>query len=146
MSTSVNSVTNHFPSAENGFSTTTSNSVSSGATTVELNSLAGYEDGEVVEYSTWLIKQRCEEMGLNFVPVLAQFIITEDTNLDEIVNELSDGVDPIGLTHIREGVVLRIENRSKFTAYKHKNFTFKVLESIIKDAGTSDMEEDESLK
>lgn len=50
MSTSVNSVTNHFPSAENGFSTTTSASVSSGATTVELNSLAGYEDGEVVVF------------------------------------------------------------------------------------------------
>lgn len=104
------------------------------------------EDGEVVEYPTWLIQKRCEEMGLNFVPVLSQFIIDENTNLDEIVNELCDGVDPVGLNHIREGAVLRIENRVKFTAYKHKNFAFKLLEGIIKDTGTSDMEEDESLK
>jgi microcystin-dependent protein len=50
MSTSVSSVTNHFPSAENGFATTTSSSTSSGATTVEVNSLAGYENGEVVVF------------------------------------------------------------------------------------------------
>ena len=50
MSTSVTSVTNHFPSAENGFSTTTSASVSSGATTVQLNSVAGYDNGEVVVF------------------------------------------------------------------------------------------------
>lgn len=50
MSTSVTSVTNHFPSAENGFSTSTSASVSSGATTVQLNSVAGYDNGEVVVF------------------------------------------------------------------------------------------------
>ena len=50
MSTSVNSVTNHFPSAENGFTTTTAGSVSSGATTVTLNSVAGYDNGEVVVF------------------------------------------------------------------------------------------------
>ncbi len=50
MSTSVTSVTKFFPSAENGFSTTTSASVGSGATTVELNSLSGYDDGEVVVF------------------------------------------------------------------------------------------------
>ena len=104
------------------------------------------EDGETVEYPTWLIQKRCEEMGLNFVPVLAQFILTEDINLDEVVNELCDGVDPVGLNHIREGAVLRIENRSKFTAYKHKNFYFKVLEGIIKDAGVTDMEEEQSAE
>ena len=48
MSTSVSSVTNHFPSAENGFTTTTAGSVSSGAATVTLNSVAGYSNGEVV--------------------------------------------------------------------------------------------------
>jgi len=49
MSTSVTGVTtNFFPSAENGFTTTTSGSVSSGAATVGLNSVAGYTNGEVV--------------------------------------------------------------------------------------------------
>jgi len=50
MSTSVNSVVNHFPSAENGFATTTSSSTNSGAVTVELASLAGYANGEVVVF------------------------------------------------------------------------------------------------
>ena len=53
-----------------------------------------------------------------------------------------DGADPIGKSHVREGVVCRIVNRPKFTAYKHKNFAFKVLEGIIKDtAAAPDMEE-----
>lgn len=51
MSTSVAGLsTNFFPSAENGFTTTTSGSVSSGATTVGLNSVAGYSNGEVAVF------------------------------------------------------------------------------------------------
>jgi len=51
MSTSVASLsTNFFPSAENGFTTTTSGSVASAATTVGLNSVAGYTNGEVVVF------------------------------------------------------------------------------------------------
>ena len=50
MSTSVSSVVSHFPSAENGFTTTTSGSVSSGAATVGLNSVAGYANGEIAVF------------------------------------------------------------------------------------------------
>lgn len=50
MSTSVASVASHFPDAENGFTTTTSGSVSSGAATVGLNSVAGYTNGEPVVF------------------------------------------------------------------------------------------------
>lgn len=48
MATSVSSVTSHFPDAENGFTTTTSGAVTAGATTVGLNSVAGYTNGEPV--------------------------------------------------------------------------------------------------
>lgn len=48
MATSVSSVVSHFPEAENGFTTTTAGSVSSGAATVTLNSVAGYTNGEPV--------------------------------------------------------------------------------------------------
>ena len=52
--------------------------------------------------------------------------------------------DPIGKTHIKEGVVVRIINRPKFTAYKDKVFEFKVIEGIIKStASAPDMEEAE---
>lgn len=50
MSTSVSSVVNHFPSAENGFTTTLASTVSSGATTVPLNSVAGYANGETAVF------------------------------------------------------------------------------------------------
>jgi hypothetical protein len=60
----------------------------------------------------------------------------------EIAEKFYAGPDPIGKTHTREGVVVRIVNRPKFTAYKHKNFEFKVLEGIIKEtADAPDMEE-----
>ena len=53
-----------------------------------------------------------------------------------------DGPDPIGKNHVREGVVVRVVNRPKFTAFKDKNFYFKVLEGIIKDTSdVPDMEE-----
>lgn len=51
-------------------------------------------------------------------------------SVERVVELFYDGKDPIGLTHIREGVVVRIVNKPKFTAYKHRNFTFKVLSGI----------------
>lgn len=50
MSTDVTAVVNHYPSPQNGFITTTSGSVSSGATTVGLNSVAGYTNGQIVVF------------------------------------------------------------------------------------------------
>ena len=54
--------------------------------------------------------------------------------------------DEVGKTHIAEGIVVRIDNRESFTAYKDKVFEFKVIESIIKDTSdTPDIEEAEEL-
>lgn len=105
------------------------------------------EDGYVVEYPTDLIKLRCEQMGVKMVPVLEDFILESEEQLMELVEKHTEGVDPIGKTHIREGVILRIENRDKFEAYKNKSFTFKILEGIIKeDALEADMEEAQELE
>lgn len=46
MSTNVGSITSHFPDAENGFVTTLASTISSGAGTVPLNSVAGYTNGQ----------------------------------------------------------------------------------------------------
>jgi len=117
------------------------------------------EDGDVIEYSPDFMRYRCEQMGVKTVPVLWDGKIPEAcflTELDEVkavsagewiinkAEEFYDGPDPIGKTHIREGVVVRILNRPKFTAYKHKNFNFRVIEGIIKDVALEpDMEEAE---
>ena len=119
------------------------------------------EDGDVVEYSPEFMRYRCEQMGIKTVPVMWQGfipVIENDEALPEeyaetpgsfiknIAEKYYDGADPIGKTHIREGVVVRIVNRPTFTAYKHKNFNFKVLENIVKvNAGAPDMEEAQEI-
>ena len=110
------------------------------------------EDGFVVEYTPDFMRYRCEQMGVKCVKLFKKFIIPinaitrayQDPGdyVLERAEEFYDGPDPVGKTHVREGVVVRIINRPKFTAYKHKNFSFKLLEGIIKDsAETPDMEE-----
>lgn len=104
------------------------------------------EDGDVVEYSPAQIKERCEQMGVHTVMEFETFIIPNEVDAGEYVvrkvEQYFDGPDPIGKTHVREGVVARILNRSNFAVYKHKNFSFKVLEGIAKDeAAAPDIEE-----
>jgi hypothetical protein len=103
------------------------------------------EDGVVVEYSQEQLELRCEQMGVKVCPTFEKFIFTTQEDLMERANKYVDGVDPIGKTHIREGIIVRINGKDKFSAYKHKSFNFKVLESIVKvEAEFPDMEEEQS--
>ena len=133
------------------------------------------EDGDVVEYTPDFMRYRCEQMGVKTVPVMWKGTIPEFEDVlyvdkdgddvadeDEIVlvkkmdagewilnkaNQYIDGPDPIGKTHLREGVVVRILNRPKFCAYKQKSFEFRVLEGIVKlDASAPDMEEAQDVE
>ena len=119
------------------------------------------EDGDVVEYSPDFMRYRCEQMGVKTVPVMWKGFIPAHTGdaaairlgqdagawIKEKAERFYDGPDPIGKTHIREGVVVRIVNRPKFTAFKHKGFSFKVLEGLIKDtAAEPDMEEAQEIE
>ena len=116
------------------------------------------EDGEVVEYTPEFTRHRCMYMGVDFVPVEWSGISPQNPGSHEDptitagewvmkkVEQFYDGPEPLDPTHIREGCVVRIINRPTFTAYKHKNFFFKVLEGIIKDtADAPDMEEADGL-
>ena len=99
-------------------------------------------DGNVIEYPWSLVKRRCEEMGINHVMDLDRFIYTTEEDLYERVNKWLDIDDPIGKTHINEGIVARLEDKPIFTAFKKKSFAFKVLEGLIKEsADAPDMEE-----
>ena len=119
------------------------------------------EDGVVIEYTPDFMRYRCEQMGVKCVPVFYKGIIPDGQNIvfdmeteeqyeetagdfvKKIAEDFYDGTDPIGKTHIREGVVVRIINRPKFTAYKHKNFNFKALSGIIVEtANINDMNQD----
>lgn len=111
------------------------------------------EDGEVVEYTPDFMRYRCEQMGVKCVPVFGKATLSSDRlhftapdgydhdyligdeDLGAMVlrcaEDYYDGTDPVGKTHVREGVVVRILNRPKFCAYKHKNFSFKCLEGLV---------------
>ena len=115
------------------------------------------EDGNVVEYTPDFMRYRCEQMGVKTVPVFWKGVIegkriergeiTPGDWIREIAEGYYDGPDPIGKTHIREGVVVRITNKPKFCAYKHKNWYFKALEGIVKvEAEAPDMEEADGLE
>jgi hypothetical protein len=132
------------------------------------------EDGFVVEYTPDFMRYRCEQMGVKCVPVfwkgtVPQFaeIMYVDKNENDrpdageiaytkkmdagewvmqMAEQFYDGPDPIGKTHVREGVVVRVVNRPKFCAYKHKNFSFRVIEGIVKvEAEAPDMEEAQEI-
>ena len=108
------------------------------------------EDGNVVEYTPDFMRYRCEQMGVKCVPILWKGTIPDapaHANATEGYKEITagewikfvaemyyDGPDPIGKTHVREGVVVRIINRPKFAAYKHKNWLFKYISGIITEA------------
>lgn len=93
------------------------------------------EDGNMVEYSPAEIRYRCEQIGVKYVPEFETFVIPNDVNAGEYVmrkvEEYYDGPDPIGKTHVREGVVARILNRNNFAVYKHKNYLFKYISGLI---------------
>ena len=104
------------------------------------------EDGVVIELPTEETKMWCERLGCKFVPILDKFLFTTIDDLNERVNKWLDLPDEIDSRHVAEGVVVRIDNRSKFTAYKRKSFTFKCIEGIIKDTSDiPDIEEAEEL-
>ena len=115
------------------------------------------EDGDVVEYTPDFMRYRCEQMGAKCVLPFWKGYIPEDPYkrdmitpgdwIKDIAEKYYDGPDPVGKTHVREGVVIRIVNRPKFCAFKHKNFSFKVLEGIAKDlAAEPDMEEAQEVQ
>ena len=117
------------------------------------------EDGNVVEYTPDFMRYRCEQMGVKTVPVFWKGTIPENPAsaddptiepgewIKNVAERFYDGPDPIGKTHIREGVVVRIVNKPKFCAYKHKNWYFKALEGIVKvEAEAPDMEEADGLE
>lgn len=117
------------------------------------------EDGHTVDLPWEKVKLRCYELGLEHVPEIADPIhITrrEDSQpmfdppgwegglkLGDAVNDMMVGSSTLDHTHIREGVVLRVENPSGSTLFlKAKSYEFRVLEGIIKsDDSYVDLEE-----
>ena len=70
-------------------------------------------------------------------------VIYRPFRLSNLVSDLEVGPSTLDHTHIREGVVVRVENPDGTTHFlKAKSYEFKVLEGIIKNNDSYvDMEE-----
>lgn len=105
------------------------------------------EDTHVTELSWPQVKARCGQLGLKPVPdMFAPFIYTPEDWFEDygdkcdqkaqdelmaLMDSMNDGPDLIDPTHIREGVVLRVEQPNGETRFlKSKGWTFRVLEGI----------------
>lgn len=95
------------------------------------------------EWTPQEITDWCAKHGFNRVPIVEDFEFTTIEDLQNRINTyFEDLVDPVGKTHVKEGVVIRILNRPVWRAYKSKTYEFKVLEGIIKETSDApDMEE-----
>ena len=111
------------------------------------------EDGYSMDYTWEAIEKRCDELSVPFVPVLFKGPVSDLTGAEQyedtskLIEDLAElyvqGPSTIDSTHIKEGVVIRVEGTSCPKTYKHKSFEFKVLEGIIKPetASIQDTEE-----
>lgn len=104
-------------------------------------------DGVVTELSWNQVKQRCNELSIKHVPELDShlihpFVAQPKEFLEKLVEQHTEGQSILDHSHIREGVVIRVESASGTSWYKNKSFDFGVLEGYIKDSDAYvDMEE-----
>jgi hypothetical protein len=99
------------------------------------------QDGYQIDLSWPQVVGRCKELGLKTIPVL-EFRIYDGNveKLREDITYLVDGEDGSEAlpswtdpSHIREGVVLRIESEEGVKFLKEKSWIFGVLEGYLKE-------------
>jgi len=100
-------------------------------------------DGTVTELSWNQVVNRCNELGINHVPELRQYVFDGDfESLEMYLDDVHEGEDMIDPSHIKEGVVVRVDTKQgEHYALKYKSYLFYVLEGIVKDQGLVDMED-----
>lgn len=103
------------------------------------------EEGELTELPWSQVKRRCKELGIKYVPEVYKPILLPENvedqmglsiveNVKTVIDILSEGVSTLDPTHIREGLVVRVEGANGKTSFvKNKGYTFNVLEGIIKN-------------
>ena len=95
------------------------------------------EDGIVTELPWSQVSARCSEFGLSPVPSVSTPCVVDMTltpaHLKSVVEALVEGKSLLDASHIREGVVVRVEAPDGTTRFaKNKSFVFYVLEGVIK--------------
>lgn len=99
-------------------------------------------DGHCIDLPWEDVKRQCDKWNVKYVPEIEKpfFYDGNIKKLMDRVEELASGPDLIDSSHIKEGVVVRVDSTSP-KAYKFKSFEFRVLEGICKESDVVDMEE-----
>jgi len=102
------------------------------------------EEGRVSELPIHQVKHWCDRLGFEMVPQLhPPFTYKGDQEgLMHLCERLSQGSDVLDPSHIKEGVVVRVDAPGQETHLKYKSYHFCELEGIAKNTeGYIDMEE-----
>lgn len=103
------------------------------------------QEDNAIELSWFQVQKRCEELGLEPVPVLMTMVLNHEEGnaqierLESYVDTLVNGSDGLGVpstltpSHIMEGVVLRCESAGRTLFLKHKSWVFGVMEGYLRD-------------
>ena len=92
------------------------------------------EDGYEVDLSMSQVEARCEQLGFKMVPKLMEPFIY-DGDKEKLVNKLkpfTEGPDPIDNSHMREGIVVKVEHKDMSKNIKYKGSDYCLLEQIQK--------------
>ena len=94
------------------------------------------DDGESIDLPWPQVKKRCRNLGLKTVPeIYDSFINSRNNDLISIAEDIMEGPSLLDASHLREGVVFRVESPDGNISYlKSKSFTFGVLEGYIKQS------------
>ena len=103
-------------------------------------------DGFVIDLPWKQVKERCYSLGVKHTPELYNnaWLVKDcpPENLVELVTFSAVGPSVIDKTHIREGVVIRVDDAHGTRFFKYKSFEFGVLEGYLKEQDDYvDMEE-----
>lgn len=103
------------------------------------------ENGNSYDLTWAQVKERCAELGLQHVKELLPSFVYDGNirNLQNLVNDLTDGDSTVDPTIHREGCVVRVDNGGRNPLFlKNKSWAFGVMEGYIKSNDNYvDMEE-----
>lgn len=100
-------------------------------------------DGHATELSWNQVKARALELGIKIVPEVVDQTIGRKADIESMVESLMEGPSTLDHSHIREGVVVRVDSPDgRVQWFKAKSFIFGVLEGYMKaDDSFVDLEE-----
>jgi hypothetical protein len=95
------------------------------------------EEARWIEYPWALVKRRCREINVAYVPELVNTFAFGIGDLEFVEQELEalvQGPSIIDSSHIREGAVVRVDTPDARTFWlKHKSWVFLFLEGVLKE-------------